>query len=77
MNTENDSIFFPAYGPATGRGEVITLNFIGEALLVAADDQLPEHSMLELLGSPQHSLAIGTAATRCKCGLRVPNFRRG
>jgi len=61
MNTENDSIFFPAYGPATGRGDVITLNFIGDALLVAADDQLPEHSMLELLGSPQHSLAIGTA----------------
>ncbi len=64
MNTENASIFFPEYGPATDAPEVVTLNFIGDALLVTADDQLPDFSMLELLGSPQHSFAIGSAEGR-------------
>lgn len=63
MNIANDSdrIFFPAYGAATGGRAVVTLNFIGDALLVTADDTLPDLSMLEPLGAPQHSLAIGRA----------------
>jgi NAD+ diphosphatase len=64
MNTENDSIFFPEYGPATNAREVVTLNFIGDALLVTADDQLPGLSMLASLGLPQHSFAIGSAEGR-------------
>lgn len=61
MNIANDSIFFPAYGPATGARGVVMLSFIGDALLVTADDNLPAPPLLEPLGVPQHSLAIGSA----------------
>lgn len=64
MNTENDSIFFPAYAPATGARDVVTLSFIGDALLLTAADQLPDYAMLASLGESQHGLAIGSAGGR-------------
>lgn len=64
MNAENEGIFFPAYGAATGGGDVVTLSFIGDALLLTGDDKLADISMLESLSEPLHSLFIGRAEGR-------------
>ena len=59
--SDNTGEFVPTFGPAMGTGQEVTLSFIGDTLLVAADDSLAGQTALADLSAPPHRLAIGRA----------------